>query len=685
MVGQIKDILFDGARSGGKKVRVSGTRSLTLSRQHDGSETDYTIVRKSNGKSTASSVFKNGKNLSIRTASDVNTRIQKIFPITEEEFESTIHVDVRKPSVLQYGTTKQRREHIVRLFRLDQVDSIRAMFNAELRRISEDKAVHNELERQYKDLPNDSVDVGELERDLASLNKRFSQTQDRLDSMSSDVQMLTWRKSSQALLTRWKSVIGASDYKECMQRLERLLARYSGEHKAATEWDAYVKNEARYKELLSQIPKKPKNWKLGEKQWRKLTRKLDAAAAQLDTMRVSVEPKLNSDVVWTPDLEGRLRNGIADVTAQLKQTRAAKDGRCSLCGQRIKHDHTISEDELEARKTRMVRMLNQVLEARGAQEEYRDWKQKKKQWDRIKDDVDAAQEQRSKYKECHAYAKAQSKLPDAPKKPTSDRPELTSDKLMDRIQSVSSDLDFLRGIDRPKLVIRAAAMGDREAQSKERDIDALQQTLRKIQERIPKIEATLYQHKQNQRNRRKLKQRMTELRSSIRDEPAYKLLVDAYSNKGIRQLMLNRIGTMLSQQLNKFSRYLFVEDYAFECEVTATAFNILVKRKYGRKHVTSDVSKLSGAESNAFSVLMVMALRTMTPSSRRANLLILDEPTANMGQEMRDHFARFVKALNKVIPHIIVVTPLSDEVYENSRTLVAVKDRLGRTTLTTRK
>ena len=54
---------------------------------------------------------------------------------------------------------------------------------------------------------------------------------------------------------------------------------------------------------------------------------------------------------------------------------------------------------------------------------------------------------------------------------------------------------------------------------------------------------------------------------------------------------------------------------------------------------------------------------------------ILDEPSANLSLESLDKFKSLLPVLNKVIPSIIVITPRTDERYENAKEFTVVKTK----------
>jgi ABC-type uncharacterized transport system YnjBCD ATPase subunit len=72
-------------------------------------------------------------------------------------------------------------------------------------------------------------------------------------------------------------------------------------------------------------------------------------------------------------------------------------------------------------------------------------------------------------------------------------------------------------------------------------------------------------------------------------------------------------------------------------------------------------------------MLFLLAVLPMIPSSRRCDTLILDEPSVNFDEAMSENFrTRFLPSLLKVVPKIVVVTPLAEE-YPGARVMTVVR------------
>jgi DNA repair exonuclease SbcCD ATPase subunit len=150
-------------------------------------------------------------------------------------------------------------------------------------------------------------------------------------------------------------------------------------------------------------------------------------------------------------------------------------------------------------------------------------------------------------------------------------------------------------------------------------------------------------------------------------------LVEAYSDKNIKKLVVEQIGARLMALVNKYAQQVFEESYRFEFQWD-TDISILAYRANGK---VSDVRKLSGAESTLFTIILVCALLSFVPAKKRCNFMILDEPTSHMSAHNKEILHNALKLLTGLIPSIIIVTPKMEERYHGATEYTVVKGRDG--------
>jgi len=195
-----------------------------------------------------------------------------------------------------------------------------------------------------------------------------------------------------------------------------------------------------------------------------------------------------------------------------------------------------------------------------------------------------------------------------------------------------------------------------------------------MHEKAGELKAHISELDSKEKGLAKLKESLSKLKEQLDEREVLEILHEALGRHGAEALMIKAVCQRLEQQVNKYARLLFPEDVTFHFDLE-TQFDIVVKRKYGKKTIASDVRKLSGAESLLFSLILLIALLAFTPPKNRCNILVLDEPTANFGQEMVDAFVKFLPILNSLIPHIIVITPKPNSPYPGSKIFTVVKKK----------
>jgi DNA repair exonuclease SbcCD ATPase subunit len=170
-----------------------------------------------------------------------------------------------------------------------------------------------------------------------------------------------------------------------------------------------------------------------------------------------------------------------------------------------------------------------------------------------------------------------------------------------------------------------------------------------------------------------LRERANGLAERLKEESKIKFLVEAYSDKNIKKLVVEQIGARLMSLVNQYAQQVFEESYRFEF-IWDTDISILAHRANGK---VSDVRKLSGAESTLFTIILVCALLSFVPAKKRCNFMILDEPTSHMSAHNKEILHNALKLLNSLIPSIIIVTPKMEERYHGAMEFTVVKGRDG--------
>ena len=151
------------------KITPGGGVYLDFTKGND----KWEIIRVNKGKDKIK-IKKNGEDLEVRTKERAKEIIASIINRTPEEFFTLDYLDSRRPHPLHMGSTAQRRDFIIAMFKLENVDNLRKLFTAELRRIADDRSAYEEVKRHYRSLAEQVNGESEeqLEEQVAKLEKK---------------------------------------------------------------------------------------------------------------------------------------------------------------------------------------------------------------------------------------------------------------------------------------------------------------------------------------------------------------------------------------------------------------------------------------------------------------------------------------------------------------------------------
>lgn len=168
-------------------------------------EVDSYAISKSRGtsKTIKWQISKNGVNQNPRTAAIAEDIINKLIPLSEEEFYSTVYLDSRRPSPILHGTVVQRQEYLSTVFNLGDYSTIREYFREELKRLAN---TNIELEIHKQDLKElnsiKAVDADDLNSQLESIRNKRKAVSKKLERINADmlarssVCSVTWRSAT---------------------------------------------------------------------------------------------------------------------------------------------------------------------------------------------------------------------------------------------------------------------------------------------------------------------------------------------------------------------------------------------------------------------------------------------------------------------------------------------------------
>jgi DNA repair exonuclease SbcCD ATPase subunit len=666
IVGEKQDALKGGVRT---VSAMFGDKKVDIVR--DGTKLDIMV----DGKSKR------------RTKPMTKAWLAKHLPVDEESWNTYIHIDARVPHPLVMGSSTARKKFFTSFFGLDKLDIERRLFQAELSKLGKVRAAYNEIKTEYTHVKEklskydrDQLKASghEIQAELDELNAKNS----RLQNIT---QLLAFEKSAKAQLDEFMALCpqGASQdtFDELLETAKWNRKTNKADLEEARDWEQYQRDTRKYTEAYNALSGNARKLllKLGTKKAlekcrgysgdRRGLEEAHYTAHQNFKWATKVTEKGKPKKVEEPEsTKKELRASLDSLEHQYDHARKFKKGQCEACGQSVEIKDPA---KLKARIEKAERLLEQHDVYAAYNEARTEYKKAEKELEAS--DLEELDAERIKSDKYIAILDELNDLPSRPKKFEGKKLEV---KVLERM--VEEDKERLRLLEfiQPNLetIIDLHKLSAKHRHAATIAIK-LQDKINDCQERLGRIKLKLGLCKELYADYVRIKERIVLMKAQLKDEEALKLLVEGYSDKAMKKMAIKTIASRLMLEVNKYARIVFPEDYTFEFNWESSQMALIVRRKYGKKTLTSDVRKLSGAESKLFTIVLVMALMTFVPKRKRCNVLILDEPTANFSPETTEAFMRILPALNKLFPSIVLITPRTNERYEGAREFTVLKTR----------
>lgn len=652
----------------------------------------------------------NGADVTPRLKAEQSALLSEWFPLSEEEFYTLWYLDSRRPSLLQFGRPAARLEFFTNLFQLHDYDIIRGLVNTEIGVLNK-KAVQrdtlaSELSRMEQQLPDLDVDTAVRKyrlgkKKLQSAHNQLTHINAQLDGAATLEKV---RELEQKLGGTRKELRAYRRQKQREKRSveDQLVAlsafeQYLAKRKA---YDSKVRNLlARQQELEGIVPKTDsKEYSVPELEKRsRLLRRFQQGQKSLVSRISELNKELGALLPVTDRGESStrapaaieqdmllVRSSVTALRKSLDHLRGhVSGGQCEFClseldPKTVARLSRATEADIRNNRKKYSALAQELADAKKQQKDEATRAQRGALVQQIEDLEQELAEVKKKAKP-YRFSAQQLELAlltqrlDDMDKPTwdSEEPKEGESELRARLQRIQSWLLDYGVYD--SLVADVESEIDSEAL--EEDRRALSEQINALHKSLPLLRASIIEHRKLSKQIKQLSTQIDALNKDLKDLPAYKLLHSAYSNSGLKILAVQNLTARIAQQMNQYASILFPEPIEFHFDVQgSTRFDILATRKVGRKVRCSDVKALSGAESRAFTLLLMLAVQQFVPNSRRMSFLVLDEMSSNMDPVRWELFVtEFLPLLKSVIPHVIVVTPDTEAYPHADRILYAVK------------
>jgi DNA repair exonuclease SbcCD ATPase subunit len=661
---QLRDLFFPSGASGKAKDKIrTGEVELDI----DVGKTAFNIVRYGKGKGDRFRITKNGKDATPDAAGDQAAYVARILGMSQDTYEVTYYLDHLKPHALRTGDTAQRKAFFTEFFELYAADEVRKKISTKRSEIRRDSAVLVELREQLKAIPED---------DGATIQASLDKWQGRVTSMTNLLEALRERRELHEFRTQHVSGLSYLEEQHCtsVKMARQKLASMEASAKAGREALSNVRAQARYAVEVEAYEKALRAQKAAldalaledyadlEGKTEILHRRLKKAEAELLAARAENTTADHAYAKWMIDYRDAVQATRDAKSDLLELKERGPNGTCATCGQETTNEHFAGEVAAAEKKVKAGQAKVTALKAHEAehQEASKTLTEKLSIWEGRFDLVTAKLEVYEKVPE----------TPEEPQRPegftegsvTPAKLQVQLDKLTPKITALQ---DLLDESVRPMLLQH---FGSTDEPYSNEEWDRISDKLRKAQVSVGILESRQSALFEAVTLRESLTKRIAELEESVKDTEAINVLYKAFtSNTGVKTLQIRSTCAILEAQVNKMAAQLFPNPYTFRFDLDKQ-FTLDVTRTVGKKEVTSDVRKLSGAEAGLFDLLLSISLMSFLPESKRCNLLIMDEIDANFGPSVSQVFVNFLPKLAQMVPNILIITPKetnygSDAVY----------------------
>lgn len=258
--------------------------------------------------------------------------------------------------------------------------------------------------------------------------------------------------------------------------------------------------------------------------------------------------------------------------------------------------------------------------------------------------------------------------------------ELTERRMS--FKNASSNAKSIMGAWRVLADAEKKEAGQYDVDSLREGLERVEKTMERLMQDIPVLTQRVSVARNLQSQLAQLNRQKAELEKALFDMPVLKAFEDTYGQKGLKNLAIQRVCQTIESNMNTNASLLFDEPIKFTIEVSETEMNILAHREYQKEASIADIRRLSGAEGRAVNLLLPMSILPLVPSERRLNLMVLDEPTANMDEPAVDMVInKFLPKLQTLVPHVVVLSPIELPVDIDDAEVWTVTRENGRSTM----
>lgn len=621
--------------------------------------------------------------------------VAKHFPLNKEEFYSYAYITTQIAHPFQRATPAERLQYLTNLFNLDIYDRVRA-------RLKEKLDAARDAETESKGLA-DMLDVTQRKQNTIKISpddkKRVKKMIRRCDALKQQrnemydafVELSTVRNNAQQYERTVAKIeqlgVESKDVKLELKQLRSDLQQFD-------TYEEYQEELAEYQETLQDLESRIK--KLGIKDsvdTKKLVKRHSALTKEEESIEQLLE-ELDEQGQAYDSYAGRVRE-LEDKLAELKkpkrtaeeaqeeraESRAVRkayyrlhqhlDGTtCPTCSQEV-DIKSMARAAKRAEKTEeecdatiyYFMVLDELADLR--KNKVKKPKHSEKELNKQLKSVQAKIEKlETEFETAKQYDKLSSKLealrkPKKVAKPQGKRKQIKH--RIDLLEQYSELQQTLKAFKRPDTSFKKI---DKQYAEADRAMKDLTSDIAQRETKAQALQSRLQEHEHYEETLNELKRKLDKLAPLIEKRKLYEILYKGYSNNALKLKAVEGRLKQIENKLNEYAPLVFPEPMNFKLFTIKQGVVASVTRTTSGQ--TTDISIMSGAETNCFRLLYALAIMPFIPQHRRTNFIVLDEPESHCSPSVIDHLREnFLPVLKQIVPNIFWITPLSDDFSDN--------------------
>lgn len=662
----LAEVLYEEPLVGSKQDRIqTGTQQVIL----EANNKVYQITKKNN----KYSIKENGQLIDYATKTKATDFIKTIWPLSFEEYETFVHIDSRIAHPLVMGSTAIRKDFFTKFFGLDKVDAERKLYLAELSKLKETKKAYDTLKSTLFMLSQNTLS----EEELNELKTKIDKLSVKLDSAKSKLKILTVKSQLLDLADLIKPVIEQLETLHLSNREEinALLKKYKHQVKLLDDireqdysYQSYLKQDKAYKEAIKQLSELAQQYEYEDLDQKRTL--LNNYTAQKNIVQRKLKQLDNIAKIEEPrqpqfDKE-KVFEQYYEYQSLVKKAKQFEKGICPTCGQEVKD---FDYPAILAKYETLKAQKSSIEKYEALLEEYQENEKQLAEKEKQEQLLISLEE---KIKELEPFAKAAKELDHLPKKPElAEQPRYSAEECNRKSKELNRRIELL---EKAKQYIEKIQDYWQLEDKTKPDIDSLNAKVNEASNKYYQYKSEYETGKKDLDKLNSIKQDLKDFENQLEDVEPLNILIDLYQDKNLKKKIVQIIGNRLMQLVNRYASQVFTEDYRFELDWSTSQINILCTRNAGKRKLISDVRKLSGAESRLFTIILLLALMSFIPTSKRPNVIIMDEADANLSSETIVSFQKLLVLLLQVVESIIIITPRSEDFYPNATNYTVVRN-----------